>query len=507
MVYKREKRIFSLRVILSLLFVLYCTRCEAKFLSEHAEEKMDCGPRCLLALARITKVMPQGCDIPYIYRLIGKKPYAPTNLKDLQDAAVKLGFRAKGYKLNIQNLRKLKDYAILPLGSTAGTSDRLPHFNLIAGVAKEHALIVNYDTLKVKPMSLVELQKSWNGMALIISSRKAKHSLPKPDINIQEIIKRIRDTKNEQIIDLGEHEAGSIVKHTILIPDTPGEDSLYKVVGKSCSCIDTDLQKNHEGKNLLMVSIYVSEPGPKEDVVVVASKNGKGTQRKYRFRVFGDDAIKTIPKNGFFRAETEDDTYFVVVKYFTTKANTVVAFEGLETDIPGLKWGDVVPSQISTGKMTVFDFKVPLLYSVTENQSKSIFSEKVTFLLKTSNGNRSIPFDLTIEAGKPQFQLVPKKLFMRYSKSSPNTSGKTVKLQCLSGVEIQGISLRHDESLPIQVISNCISDQEYMIQVNFLSEILRKMSAGLHKGQILITPKDLPLKEPLALPIVLLVYE
>jgi hypothetical protein len=460
-----------------------------------------------LALVRITKAMPQGCDIPYIYRLIGKKPYAPTNLKELQDAAVKLGFRAKGYKLSVKKLKKIKDYAILPLVSKVGTSDQLPHFILIAGVAKEHALIVDYDTLKVKPISLVELQKNWNGLALIISSRKTEHSMPKPDFDIRDIIKHIRDTKNEQIIDLGEYEAGSTVKHSIVITNKPGEDSLYKIVGKSCSCIDTELKTNHQGKTILTVTLRVTEPGPKESIITVASKNGEGVQRKYRFRLYGNDAVKTLPKNGYFKAETDKDTYLVVAKYFTTKADTTATFEGLETDIPGLKCTDVVTTKKRMGKMTVFEFKINLLYSVAENQPKSIFSEKVTFLLNTSNGERSIPFDLTIEAGKPQFQLVPKKLFMRYSKSSPNTTGKTVNLKCLSGAEIHDISMQYDESLPIKVVPNRISDQEYMIQVNFLFETLRKMSVGLHKGQIIITPKDLPLKEPLALPVVLLIYD
>ena len=507
MLFDSKKRLYSLSVILSLFFVLHCTRCEAKHLDEHVEEKKDCGPKCLLALVRITKAMPQGCDIPYIYRLIGKETYAPTNLKDLQDAAVKLGFRAKGYKLSVKKLKKIKDYAILPLVSKVGTSDRLPHFILIAGLAKEHALIVDYDTLKVKPISLVKLQKSWNGMALIISSQKAKHSLPKPDFDIRKIIKPIRDTKNEQIIDLGKYEAGSIVKHSIVITNKPGEDSLYEIVGKSCSCIDTELKTNHEGKTILTVTLHVTEPGPKDSIITVASKNGEGVQRKYKFRLYGNDAVRTLPKNGYFKAETDKDTYLVVAKYFTTKADTTATFEGLETDIPGLKWTDVVPVKKSKGKMTVFEFKITLSYSVAENQSKSIFSEKVNFLLNTSNGERSIPFDLTIEAGKPQFQLVPKKLFMRYSKSSPNTTGKTANLKSLSDAEIQGISMEYDESLPIKVVSNRISDQEYMIKVNFLSDKIGKMSAGLHKGKVLITPKDLPLKEPLTLPVVLLVYD
>ena len=67
MLFDSKKRLYSLSVILSLFFVLHCTRCEAKHPNEHTGEKMDCGPRCLLALVRITKAMPQGCDIPYIY--------------------------------------------------------------------------------------------------------------------------------------------------------------------------------------------------------------------------------------------------------------------------------------------------------------------------------------------------------------------------------------------------------------------------------------------------------
>ncbi|MHC4648620.1 MAG: cysteine peptidase family C39 domain-containing protein, partial [Planctomycetota bacterium] len=91
----------------------------------------ECGPRCLSAFMRITGEKNADCDIHCIYGLIGKKPGTVTNLKDLKDAAGRLGLSAEGYNCGRARLKKLNSYSILPIGLAEGTSMSPLHFILV----------------------------------------------------------------------------------------------------------------------------------------------------------------------------------------------------------------------------------------------------------------------------------------------------------------------------------------------------------------------------------------
>lgn len=136
---------------------------------KHINPDRACGPRCLSAFMRITGVGKPPCDVECIYHLIGKTPFSVTNLKDLKDAAGELGFSANGYKLSFSELDKLTDYAILPVGSAAGTANDPLHFILVKQVAKDSVTIVNTRTLRAQTIAVSELQESWKGYALVIS--------------------------------------------------------------------------------------------------------------------------------------------------------------------------------------------------------------------------------------------------------------------------------------------------------------------------------------------------
>jgi ABC-type bacteriocin/lantibiotic exporter with double-glycine peptidase domain len=121
---------------------------------------------------QITGAGDPSCDVNCIYKLIDKQPYSATSLKDLKNAALKLGFSATGYKLEIGDLEKMPDYAILPVGSASGTPQDPMHFILVKQTAKDYVTIINSQTLKPQTIRVSDLQESWKGYALVISLGK-----------------------------------------------------------------------------------------------------------------------------------------------------------------------------------------------------------------------------------------------------------------------------------------------------------------------------------------------
>ncbi len=166
-----------------MLFMCFvsCTRTQSANIISFKQIKPDkaCGPRCLSALMQITGAGKPDCDIKCIYKLIGKEPFGVMSLKDVKDAAQKLGFSANGYKLTVSELREINGYAILPVGTAAGTLEDPLHFILVKEVAKDYVTIINARMLKAQTIAVSELQQSWKGHALVISAGKGMEPLGK----------------------------------------------------------------------------------------------------------------------------------------------------------------------------------------------------------------------------------------------------------------------------------------------------------------------------------------
>lgn len=131
---------------------------------------MSCGPECLVTFMRLTGEGNPDCDIKCVYGLIGKEPFSDTTLKDLKDAAQKLGLSANGYKLTVDDLKKITGYAILPVGGAAGTADDPLHFVLAKLTAEKDVKIINTRTLQAQTIAVSDLQNAWKGYALVISA-------------------------------------------------------------------------------------------------------------------------------------------------------------------------------------------------------------------------------------------------------------------------------------------------------------------------------------------------
>jgi ABC-type bacteriocin/lantibiotic exporter with double-glycine peptidase domain len=164
-----------LTVTVSMLFICLasCTKQPKNIISLNRTERDGaCGPRCLWAFMQITGTGDSHCDINCIYGLIGKKPYSATSLKDLKDAAHKLGLSATGYQLSINDLAEIPCYAILPIGTASGAPNDPLHFILVKKATKDNVIIVNNQTLEPQTIRASQLQESWKGYALLVSAEK-----------------------------------------------------------------------------------------------------------------------------------------------------------------------------------------------------------------------------------------------------------------------------------------------------------------------------------------------
>jgi ABC-type bacteriocin/lantibiotic exporter with double-glycine peptidase domain len=185
---------------------------------------------------QITKAGQPDCGIKCIYELIDKEPFSTTNLKDLKDAAEQLGFSAKGYKLTIEKLAKTKGYAILPVGSVSGTAEDPLHFILVKRIIKDYVIAVNTKTLASQALPVSNLRDYWNGYALAITAGKGMKPLRKEPDDIEQLPKRVKTPKYNEIKDFGQVDSGSVVEHTFTIITEKDKD--YSVLSADLKKIE-----------------------------------------------------------------------------------------------------------------------------------------------------------------------------------------------------------------------------------------------------------------------------
>ncbi len=197
------------------------------------------------------------------------------------------------------------------------------------------------------------------------------------------------DNTNKIVIDLGEHETGETVVHTVSIIETSDFLPPYRFFGKSCSCVVTKLGTDPNGTAQLTIKFNISKAGVNRDSVIVKSETSK-TTRWYEFIIHAKEVFSVYPVNGYFKAKSEADKYIVTLKYFTPDQNAKAVFDGIETDIDELKCGQTITMQSydEENKLKVFTFEVPLSYKTEDEQRQKTFSTTVNLLTSTSNGRR-----------------------------------------------------------------------------------------------------------------------
>lgn len=435
-----------------------------------------CGPRCLKALSHLTKVSEKRCDIETIYRFIGIPVNAPANLKHLKDAAQKMGFKVQPRKLTITKLSKLEAYAILPIGQSSGTKEKPLHFVLFAGADGDQARLINTRSLKVKTIPFQELGEKWKGLALVIPS----------DATGKRVFKPMGENKGkpEQMIDFGEVDVGSTLDKRIVVW-TKSDKSKWKIVQKSCSCLDVKLTRNKLGHVVVDTELDVKKAGLQVAQIVVVSE-GLNIRKDYRLRVYGKNSHRIAPKIGFLEVTKGLAQYPIVLDYYIGMADDKVSFSGFKTDIDHLECEEVTRERIAEESLHYVRFKIMLTYSVQDASKEKIEDGSVSFTLTTPSGKREITLKMTVHAGESSIRLAPAKLFILGSKSSFEQKELGVKLTSRTDDPIEEINFQMKKPLPLQITPQKITKNEYLLRITLIPDKIKKMPVGMLKGEIVI---------------------
>jgi len=489
--------------ILLICFML-CNHANSQNIITLKQIKPDnaCGPRCLWAIMQITKAGKPDCGIKCIYELIGQEPFTATNFNDLKDAAQKLGFSAKGYKLAIKDLKKINGYIIVPIGNAAGTALDPWHFILVKQVTEDYIIIIDTKTLKSQALVISEFQQLWKGYALVIAAGHGMETMcQSPDEN--ESLEIIKSSVYDQIKDFGPVDSGSRLEHTFTIP---GKTNKAKIVSKSCSCLSAKLGNDTSGNSTITLELHVDKTAWQEAYAAVLLEP-EGIIQKYALRAYGKDSFRITPAIGLFEAPNGGLVeYPVRIDYFTG-SDDIIKYDHMKSDIPNLKVISVKESSITKGDATTFSFEIPLIFDAGENppDAKNI-GGTVSFILNTGDGDRTIPLKLTVQVGADKYKLNPERVFIIASKSAAPKPQKA-KIDFLTSACPANITISSDNNLPLEINTNQTTDSSYMIEIGVSQEKLKDLAPGLHKSKISIIPKGLPDIGPIALPVSLFVRE
>jgi hypothetical protein len=446
--------------------------------------------------------------VKHIYQLIGKEPFTPTTLKDLKVAAEKLGFAAAGYKLTADQLKTINTYVVLPVGDTAGTPKDPLHFILLKEVKGDSATVVDTTNLEHIDIPFADLQRIWTGYALLLA----------PDRDVSLFHERTETTASlpkhepedfDGFKDFEAVDSGSMLEHTFTMRNETAQHCKLRIVSRSCSCVSPELGKAelrpNEGTSLKL-ALHVDKPGWSLATVAVALEPA-GIIKRYLVKAYGKDSFHIAPQIGHVAAPDAGRIEYPVRITYYTDSNDLVSFDHMKSEIDGLVVGTVATENTKREQYVEYRFKVPVVYEAGEPaDTVRTIQDQVQFVLNTQKGKRFIPFSLTIKVGSEKFRLTPEKVFIIASKSGRPVQ-KKAKLEFLIDEPPAHIAAKSDPALPIETKTTRVSKNSYMIEITLNREKLRGLSAGMHKGQILIVPQGAASLAKIAIPISLFVRE
>jgi len=444
-----------------------------------------CGPRCLSALMKITGGGRPGDGVVGIYKVMGRKPFEPTSLNDLKKAARKYGFSADGYRWAVEDLEKMRGYAILPVGKGPGTAAKPRHFILVKGVVGGYVTFINTRTLEAQALAITDLQKSWNGYVLVIDSGKGRPPLRKDSDGVPLPANNAALKKYDKVKDFGIIDSGSLLEHTFVIPNGATVGGQARIVKRSCSCLSATLGKDALGNSTVTMQVRVTKAG--WQVVFVAIRSGaSGKITRYAIRAYGRASFEITPSKGYIELPNGGIVeYPVRIEYFTTR-NDTVKYDHLETGIPSLTGGPVAATRVFQGETCKYTFVIPLVYDggIASARVRRV-NGNVRFLFNTTKGTRVIPMDLSVSVGTPKNRCTPQKVFIVASKSHM-VIRRRVKVEFLAESPPKSIAAKPDGIVPMDVQARQVSPGTYMIEICVSGQRLQAMSPGLHKGSIFV---------------------
>lgn len=463
-----------------------------------------CGPKCLAALIKTTGVGQQDCDIKCIYEMIGKPPFTPTSLKDLHSASGKLGFQTKGCKLDLKELRKMKGYAILPVGLRRGTVRDILHFILVKRVIDNYVIVINTKTLKTNAIEVNDLKKVWNGYALLILShnRSALPKSPDDDTPPHNMIGRDQSGEIAEIWDFGMAASGALLEHTFIIHNKSEGDCTAKIVNKSCTCLDAKIGSDVAGNTTLSMNLRVKQPGWQEAFVIVAFEPNKSIKR-YLVKAFGKEMFKVDPAKGYIEVSTNKVIEYPIKIHYFTDINDCISYDHIRTSIKNIDIGDVSSENMITDSNAVkHTFEVPLLFKcqLDDVRKDRTIEGQIQFFFNTSQGERMVKFDLIINKRNESVKVFPKQIFMMVSKQA-SIAQKKIKLQFIKKPYPDSIGFQIDKNLPVEVNSATLVNNEYTANITINSAKIEGNQPGTHKGIITFVPHGNGDMDPIKLPV------
>ncbi len=481
---KLYKKITTLFVVVVALAATFSSLKAAEIMTfEKIKPDKSCGPRCLSVLLRLRDGEKEDCGIKCIYEIIGKESFSLVNMKDLRDAALKLGFTAKAYKLKFDQLRKLKGYYIVPIGKGMGTKDNPVHFILVERIQDDYIIFLDNESLETKALSVAEFADLWNGYALVIDSSRKMRYLEKKNVLTANPKENKEVSDFYEVKDFGYVDKGSTLTYTFTIPYENIKEFQVRIVKKSCSCIECELGRDIYDNITLKVGYKIDGVGWQKAYVVVEIMPSK-TIRKYGLVAFGKNSYKVKPKNCYISApEGGNIEYPFEVEYFTGPEG-IVKFDKLKCDNKNISIKNVESYQVQgAGSVIRFNFKFLLLFNACKlNNRSTIVTEKLDLIFNTSGGDRTISMDFFAKIGKDRYKVHPKKVFNVTSKS--DLSPVTTRIKCqFFDKPIPDISLKADGKLPLKY-SLTNDEESYYITMEFMKEGVSNMPLGLSKENL-----------------------
>ena len=188
---------------------------------ESLYERM-CGP---LSLSIVCEMLGQKVEPETIVHLTGaldesgKIRSTGTSMKELADAALKLGFRSVGRKLSLKNLKELKTPVIAHT-----TKNGKKHFLVVESFIKDKLRLIEVDGT-TQLMSADEFSNIWNGTVLVISKRKQTTTTEQPNVQASEVF-----------FDFGYAEQQQTIKHLFKLKNIGDQPLVIHNVEPSCAC-------------------------------------------------------------------------------------------------------------------------------------------------------------------------------------------------------------------------------------------------------------------------------
>jgi len=231
-----------------------------------SDEKDDlklCGPYSLLMACQILGVK---ADLKQIAQPAGTTDEG-TTMKELADAAYKLGLQARGMKIPPKMITKVKTPFIAHV--------RGNHFLVVEKVIGDQVRILDYGRAPYM-MPISEFRKIWKGYILELSNPKNPKN-PQPDIHPDHLV-----------YDFGTAPQYTTVRHAFVIKNIGAKPLLVTKIKPSCNCTSATISSksippdgearlevlfytsNYVGQQFVTVRLYTNDPD--EPVILLTVK-------------------------------------------------------------------------------------------------------------------------------------------------------------------------------------------------------------------------------------------